>query len=171
VVRDLAKSLRKYEGERVWVTPRGPRFRGIERYRKLSDCEEPRGTAEFLSQFPKGTYRHWLVSNDIDKRMEDYKYDIENLKKEIEKAASQKGLAEKKTAIANLLSQLERVERALLDRNAKTFAELHPEVKLNSGPEYPRTEDEVPSANYNLEFGFVGVKDLTVERKNAYFEL
>jgi hypothetical protein len=171
-VRYLAKSLGEYEGERVSVAPRASHSSSRARYHKLSDCEEPRGTAEFLSQFTEGTYRHWLTSNDIDKRMEDYRYDMENLTKEVKKATSKKGLAEKTALIVDRLSQLEMVEWALLERGAKTFTELHLDIETYpSPPEYHLIEEKLPSADYKLEFGFTGVKDLTVDRKDAYFEL
>ncbi|KAI0394719.1 ankyrin repeat protein [Xylariaceae sp. FL0594] len=171
-VRDTLKSLREYDGEEVSVVPRSGRKYGGARYHKLSDCQEPRGTAEFLSQFPEGTYRHWFVSNDIDRRVKDYRHDLKKLTEEVEKTSARKGVAEKKAAIADLITQLEKVEKALLERSAKTFAELHPNFKSDKQSNWDGgKDDELPSAEYKKEFGFTGLKDLTEERKAAYIEL
>ncbi|KAI1176036.1 ankyrin repeat protein [Nemania sp. FL0916] len=154
VVRQLISHLRAYKGEPV--------------NRPLA--KEPRGTTEFLSQFAEGTYQHWLLSNKIDEKIEGYKRGLEHHKKEQERVASLEGLTQKREAIQDLLSQLEEVEKALLEKGAKTFAELYPknEAKpLNQGHHHNNTSEE----DYNALLGFAGVKDLTSERKNAYTKL
>ncbi|KAI3331654.1 ankyrin repeat protein [Xylariaceae sp. AK1471] len=170
VVRKLASELRKYKVESVAVDSHITYGTfGNRNSRLLSTFEEPRGTTKFLSQFKKGTYKHWLVSTDIEKEMAAYN-DSEKLRKEKKKAASVEGLTEKKEAIQDAISQLEKVEAALLEKGAKTFKELHPNIELMSQPEVAQYED-TPKADYSLELGFRGVKDLTIDRKYAYFHL
>ncbi|KAI1826431.1 ankyrin repeat protein [Xylaria intraflava] len=160
VVRRLLSSLHSYNGEPVTVT-------SYNLFGRVSALEEPRGTAEFLSHFPEGTYQAWLVSADIHATMEVYRKSLEKVNKEKERVASLKGLAEKKDAIMDAISQLEIVESALLERGAKTFKQLHPEI------ETPRPQVEQTATNgvdYTLERSF-NVKDLTLARKEGYLEL
>lgn len=75
----------------------------------------------------------------------------------------------KKDAIADLMSQLQHAEEALVARGAKTFQELHPDIQ--NPPEARDTsikEDEKP---YEYNFSFQGVKDVTEARKAAYIQL
>ncbi|KAI0521370.1 ankyrin repeat protein [Xylaria bambusicola] len=174
VVRHLLKELRKYNGEPV--TPRlrmnSFGFNNLRGGRSTTSCapEAPSGTEEFLSRFSEGTYQHWLVSNDIKRKMEDYKHDLEAVAKEKKRIASLKGLVEKKEAIQNLISQLEKVEAALVEKRAKTFKELHPKIECMENPQ-PDEYEDTSRGDYSLKFSFTGVKDLTSTRETAYIEL
>ncbi|KAI1811479.1 ankyrin repeat protein [Poronia punctata] len=159
MVRRLAAELRGYEGEEVQVVPR-----------KISSCQEPQGTTEFLSQFPKGSYRHWLVSTDIDQTLKALRNNVENLKKEEARVNCPPGLAEKREAIKETLSQLEKVERALLERNAKTFEELHPDIKYTPSHYFPRPEVTRP-ADYTTRLGFRKRHISMDDRMDAYIDL
>ncbi|KAI1364570.1 ankyrin repeat protein [Xylaria arbuscula] len=169
VVRTSLKELRKYDGEPAGAVLR-TRSHRRSAYTPSSVPEAPRGTEEFLSKFSEGTYQHWLVSNDIEKKMEDYKYDLKKLEEEKERVASIQGMAEKKEAIQSMISQLEKVEAALVEKGAKTFKELYP--KIEAMPRTEKEEDEEESqTEYSFKFSFRGVKDLTSERENAYIKL
>ncbi|KAI0099086.1 ankyrin repeat protein [Nemania sp. FL0031] len=171
VVRKLLGDLRKYDGERATVMSEVRVF-GRNNYNSLSAPKEPRGTAEFLAKFTEGTYQHWLLSNRFSETLDGYKRDLENIKKEAEKAASLVGLAEKKEAIQDAISQLEIVETALLERGAKTFQELHPKIET-----MPQRQDDdnnsqtTSEVDYNSLLGFNGIKDLTSDRRDAYIQL
>jgi hypothetical protein len=175
-VRKFARELRKYKGEEVSDAVESHlRYltfgqRNKRSKRRLDGPKEPRGTTKFLSQYSKGTYQHWLVSADIEKTMEAYRKDYESFKKEEKRINSLNGLSEKKEAIQDALSQLERVEVALLEKGAKTFKELYPNIETMSQSQDFDNED-TDDTDYNLDFGFGGVKDLTSCRKDAYFRL
>lgn len=169
VVRKFASKLRRYEGEPVRVRSEANNW-GCGTMATLSTTEEPRGAAEFLSQFTNGTYQHWLVSSSINEKMEGHKRNLQNLEKEKERISSLKGLAEKKEAIEDILSQLELVESALLEKGAKTFAELYPNFETTPQPQSD-SNDSTSQADYGALLGFKGVKDLTLDRKNAYIQL
>ncbi|KAJ2988752.1 hypothetical protein NUW58_g3814 [Xylaria curta] len=169
VVRNLAHELRKYKEEPVTVKSEKKLF-GKGNFKDLSASEEPRGAAEFLSQFTKGTYKHWLVSAIIEENIEGHKMNLEKLKKEENRVASLKGLAEKKAAIQDVISQLDKVEGALLEKGAKTFKELYPNIEC-----MPQTQDDNDEkenqSDFSVEFAFKGVKDLTSDRNDAYLQL
>lgn len=169
VVRKVLRKLHKYKREPVAVDNSHYRH-GHRNIRRLSAPEEPRGTSQFLSQYLKGTYQHWLVSADIEEKIKVYKQDLENFNKQWKTAASLNGVAEKKEAIQDAIAQLEKVEEYLLEKGAKTFKELHPNIEA-----VPRTKDDdnedTFKSDYNLDFSFNGVKDLTGDRKVAYIGL
>lgn len=118
----------------------------------------------------EGCSQHWLVSSSINEKMEGHKRNLQNLEKEKERISSLKGLAEKKEAIEDILSQLELVESALLEKGAKTFAELYPNFETTPQPQSD-SNDSTSQADYGALLGFKGVKDLTLDRKNAYIQL
>ncbi|GAP82928.2 putative ankyrin repeat protein [Rosellinia necatrix] len=156
VVRKILKELYSYDGDSEKT--------------RSSIIQEPIGTAEFLSQHQKGTYQHWFVSRDIEEQMNRYKQNLENAKKKEKKVTSRKGLAEKKEAIEDLISQLEKVEKALLEKGAKTFEELYPHFEpTKRSQDYGREYDS--TIEYSIGFGFKGLKDLTSVRHDAYLQL
>ncbi|TGJ87446.1 hypothetical protein E0Z10_g1316 [Xylaria hypoxylon] len=169
VVQHLLSELRAYDGEPVKVVSQ------TEFLERGTSGQEPRGAAEFLAPEVEITddecdSQHWLVSSDIEEKIEGHKKKLENIRKEEKRIASLKGLAEKKEAIQDVIMQLEKVERALLAKGAKTFKELYPQIET-----MPRHQDganeSTPQPDYSLLLSFKGVKDLTSDRENAYVQL
>lgn len=117
-----------------------------------------------------GCSQHWLVSSILDEKMEGHKRNLQNLEKDRARVSSLKGLAEKKEAIEDILSQLETVEKALLEKGAKTFKELYPNFETMPLPQ-DDSNDNAFQADYSALLGFKGMKDLTVDRRNAYEQL
>ncbi|KAI1119584.1 ankyrin repeat protein [Nemania sp. NC0429] len=172
LVRKFISKLRNYEGESAIVRSEAKTF-GHGNMMPISTSEEPRGATEFLSQFTEGTYQHWLVSSIISEKMEGHKKNLQNLEKEKEKMASLKGLAEKKEAIGNLLSQLEKVESALLEKGAKTFQGLYPDFESMPDPQDGSNDNNGNTSQLDSRtmIGFKGMNDLTSDRHNAYVQL
>ncbi|KAI0427221.1 ankyrin repeat protein [Xylaria sp. FL1042] len=169
VVRNILSELRRYDGESVEAKFPTKSLRQGPSHHVLAE-EELRGSTEFLSRFSKGTYQHWLVSSDIEKKRKDRKIYLERVKTEEKRVASKNGLTEKKEAIRDLILQLEVVEIALLERGAKTFKELYPQIETM--PQTQGTQNEVtPQTDYSFAFSFRGVQDLTSDRENAYIKL
>ncbi|KAI1288909.1 ankyrin repeat protein [Xylaria venustula] len=159
VVRKILKELRKYN-EYPSTTKLHIGFVG----------EEPRGAAEFLSRFPEGTYHHWLVSSDIDRKKKQAKKAFDILKKEEKRVASLQGRDEKKEAIQDVISQLKKVQAALLEKGAKTFKEKYPDIETPqqfNGNKVPG----MPQVDYSFNVSFMGIKDLTPVRQIAYMRL
>ncbi|TRX88447.1 hypothetical protein FHL15_010637 [Xylaria flabelliformis] len=169
VVRKLIRGLRKYEGEPVPRRSQNNLF-GHGNSNQLSNTEELHGATEFVSQFATNTYKHWLVSADIKAKTERHKKNLEALKKEEERISSLSGLDEKKEAIQDIILQLEKVEKALLEKGAKTFEELYPDIKFTPQAPYGSNEKE-PDTGYSWQFTFNIVKDLTPNRNDAYLRL
>ncbi|KAI1426426.1 ankyrin repeat protein [Xylaria sp. FL1777] len=169
VVRDRLSELRKYDGERASTRFRSNFFERRTSHH-LSVAEEPRGATEFLARFMEGTYQHWLVSSDIEKKTKDHRDDLESLNAEEKRIASVSGLVEKKATIQGLISQLEKVELALLEKGAKTFKEAYPEIESMTWNQEKEEENTSP-IDYSLQFSFRGVEDLTLDRESGYVKL
>lgn len=92
------------------------------------------------------------------------------IEREEKRIASLKGLAEKKDAIQDVISQLEKVESALLEKGAKTFKELYPDIEFVS-PAQDDMNAKQAQIDYSLSFTFKGVSDLTSNRNDAYLKL
>ncbi|KAI1443934.1 ankyrin [Annulohypoxylon stygium] len=131
---------------------------------------EPFGTAEFLSLFTEGTYQHWVVSTAIADEMDSYKKKLEEFEKERTKSAGDGEVAEKLEATQDLISQLEKVQEALLSKDAKTFKEQYPDIQEPpvSSDKSSKNQDPVP---YTFSFTFRNATDLTDARKDAYMKL
>ncbi|KAK7951449.1 uncharacterized protein PG986_007177 [Apiospora aurea] len=179
IVRSSLKTLRAYEREKVRFSRIGSpgQYAGMGYAYRLSSTndmhgkppEGPQGTSEFLKQFKDGTYQHLVVSEDIQNRVAFHEGEVCRFEKEMEQINSHDGLEMKKEAIADLLSQLEQVEEALVARGAKTFKELHPDIQ--GPPEAPDSSSKEDKKPYEYNFSFSGVKDVTETRKAAYIQL
>jgi hypothetical protein len=88
-----------------------------------------------------------------------------NHKKRLDKSESK----EKVEAIAEIVSQLEEVEKALLEKGAKTFKELYPDIETPPGP-VTSDEDGGDQKAYDFTFNITGTKDVTAPRQLMYLE-
>lgn len=184
IVRSSLTSLREYSGEKTYWSPN--RSHGYNQYQifgapysQRSNMYEqppmgPQGTTKFLGQFKDGTYQHLVVSTDIQSKVARYKEELGRFQKAQEETNRHDGLVMKKEAIADLISQLEEVEGALVARRAKTFQELHPDVQ-STQPQWDNRgnnpTDETDKETYEYNFSFPGVTDVTGTRKAAYIQL
>ncbi|KAH9887785.1 ankyrin repeat protein [Xylariomycetidae sp. FL2044] len=170
VVRKQLRHLRKYAGEKVEFN-QSSASRGAANGTYSEPPGSPRGTKEFLHQFQSGTYQHWVVSEDITELTEAYERELERFMKQKETNASMKGLREKREAIEDRLTQLEKVEEALAAKGAKTFKEQYPAIE--EPPQSVKVSPPVndPNPPYEFQFGFNNVKDVTEARKCAYIKL
>ncbi|KAK8027172.1 Ankyrin repeat protein [Apiospora marii] len=162
IVRATLESLRAYEGGKTRLLPKS--FTEV-------ISKEVSGLQFLIDKqyFNDRTYQHWVVSADIRNRLAFYEKELVRFQKESEQISNHDGLTMKKDAIADLMSQLQQVEEALVARGAKTFHELHPDIE---NPQETRgssiKEEEKP---YEYNFSFKGVKDVTEARKAAYIQL
>lgn len=169
VARRCLEKLRKYEGEKTTFNP--PYRPGYNYNRTYTEAPGvPIGTDEFLSKFTEGTYQHWVVHHDIKELTKDHEKAVKQFQKDRKNQETQNGSKEKREAIDELISQLEQVEKALLDKGGKTFSELYPKIQAPPPPS-PSDEDDATQADYKFEFSFTGTKDVTEVRQSAYIEL
>jgi hypothetical protein len=161
---DLAENhlaaLRRYEGETQ--TSSAPSL--------------PEGMDIYLKKFEEGTYQHWVVSEEINRRRASYREDLKRYEQQKTASGSPPGVKEKEVAIAGALETMEKVREALLAKGAKTFADLHPEFKdrletpSNNRWNYS-TFHHTNTGPFKYTFSFQNVNDVTETRKAAYLKL
>ncbi|KAI0841040.1 ankyrin [Hypoxylon sp. FL0890] len=172
VVRDALRKLRKFKGD-LMGSPRAGRKPGVYDACKGEYLErpvEPLGTTEFLAKFKEGSYQHWIVSRDIAEEIEFYKQKLEQFEKRKTESANKGGPKEKLEATEDLILQLEKVEKALEAKDAKTFKQIYPDIRDPAQNANPSSEND-PPLPYSLEFKFTNAVDVTDARKAAYIKL
>lgn len=162
LVRTSLEGLRKYTTKK----------------RRVVKPKEPAGTAEFLEKFKPGTYSHWMVSEQIENAKWTFKTAKKQYEKDIkrQKRAELKGEAEKQGAINEVIASFEAIKEALLSRGAKTFDELHPDIKTQSDTTsrlLSREEEaeDKPAKPYEFHFSFQHDSEMTETRRDGYIEL
>ncbi|CAG9988902.1 unnamed protein product [Clonostachys byssicola] len=134
----------------------------------------PKNTDACLSKYTPGTYQHWVVSEQINRRKRQFLKKMEEYEKNMAPDTSIKDDT-KEDALKEIKLAYENLRDLLKAKGAKPFAELHPEVK---GPDndrgyrpnrYRASEEE--EKDFDWEFCFYGDQDITDERKAGYLNL
>jgi ankyrin repeat protein len=127
--------------------------------------------AEYLQGHQPRSYGHWSLLEQIKDAKNSYEEDLKLYKEYVEPKDDPKGTKEKKATVQARLLEFETLESQLLNRGAKTFKELYPDVKIpeeqpyhgyNYEPEQPKPFQ--PLLSFRLP-------DMTDERRQAYVEL
>lgn len=167
-VRRCIKKLRQYKEETIRFS-----FRNAALWDRTHEhYEAPKGpqrTDEFLQKFKAGTYQHWVVKRDIEKNLDSYKEEVKRFHEQRKDQIDDEHIKIKKEAIAEMLSQLQKVEKALVAKGALTFKEQHPDIEAPAKHNKQITDEKTPT--YNYTFNFHGTSDVTEVRKAAYIEL
>ena len=127
--------------------------------------------AEYLSPFQPGTYAFWSANKQFQDAKEQYKDDLEAYHKKVEDQKDMTGVAEKQDAINRLIVAFEQLEAILLERGAKPFYELHPDVERpekHDRQSYHHHRHEPIPFSVSLDFKLA---DLTQESQQRYEKL
>jgi ankyrin repeat protein len=129
--------------------------------------------SHYLGQYDPGSYAHWTILKQVQAAKLQYKEDLkqyENALKAMPKHA--KGWEEKSVAVNALLASYESLESTMLERGAKTFTELHPDVKIEQHQNYNSYNHHKsdPPKPFSPWISF-DLPDLTDERHDAYIKL
>ncbi|KAF2621315.1 ankyrin [Macroventuria anomochaeta] len=128
--------------------------------------------SHYLGKLTPGTYAHWSTLKQLQGAKRKYKEDLrkyEESTKSMPKAAD--GWKEKLSEVKKLLTDYEALESALLERGAKPFADLYPDITLVKNPYYNshKYKPDLPKPWEPL-LGF-DLPDLTDEQREAYVKL
>lgn len=137
----------------------------------LRKPQETPGIDNYLDKFKPGTYQHWLVSSDIAAKKKIFESQMKAYERSREEAESDE--KEKKKILCEILGELEQLERTIISKGGKLFAQLYPDIKT------AEDSNTIGSNNSNLDipgpyeyiFKFSPDKDLTEERRDGYIEL
>jgi ankyrin repeat protein len=155
VVRAKLEKLKQYDGEKSEDEPPMPM--------KVDE--------EYLNDLQPGTYKHWVASTSLLYARERYVKELEDYERRVEAFASQKGLEEKRDAVRMALNGYGKLETELLQRGAKTFEELHPDIK-DSGNGRHRSYQPYKAYKKPFEVSFsFQVGELNEDLKLSYLEL
>ncbi|KAH9862150.1 hypothetical protein IAQ61_010353 [Plenodomus lingam] len=126
---------------------------------------------EYLRGRVPGTYVFWSTSEQLKEAKTNYERNLKQYEESEMSKNSSKGTAEKKAAIESQLAEFETLEAQLVERGAKTFKEMYPDLILVDEPHYhyhhyERSQPEpwTPSITFQ-------VPDLTDELRAAYIRL
>ncbi|KAG5981462.1 hypothetical protein E4U55_002909 [Claviceps digitariae] len=158
LVRDMIDTLSTYECEQA-------------------NCAKPiprQGLDDYLGRIESGTYKHWMVSQDVRAKKKSFSDRVKAYEKSLESSQDAKGASEKLATVREILAAFQSLEQHLLSKGARTFEDLYPKVecekrKKNNKLEEDETEDE--SDEYMFDFIFKSDKDMTEARRDGYVEL
>jgi hypothetical protein len=129
--------------------------------------EKLRDEASYMEGLKPGTYEFWTAQRDYqtikqtnDKEWKTYENYIP--------PKIEKGLEEKKLAVAKLIEELEHAEKTLIEAGAKTFAQLYPDIPKDESNQhvYPQPTPEVYETTLRFR-----IPDLNDTKKEGYIKL
>lgn len=128
---------------------------------------------DYMEGIEPGTYKHFVAQVQLesaakaDKRAkEGYEEQVKNYNERTENL----GWKEKGHAIEAMAESFERLEQTLLEKGAKTFKELYPDIKTDKRHEYNSNYKPYEPPPFKIWFNF-SVHDLTDETRAAYLKL
>ncbi|KAL2787676.1 hypothetical protein BJX66DRAFT_280088 [Aspergillus keveii] len=152
-VRSKLADLREYTGEPVKATPPEPLYADDKAY---------------LKEFEPGSYQHWRAKGILADERKNYKNKEQEYLKALESTNTMEGLDEKSAAIRELVDGFEKLESDLAERGAKTFKELHPDVKQNQ-PNNSKTS-ATKTSPFSITLNFRG-PDIIGDKRLDYLKL
>ncbi|KAG6005267.1 hypothetical protein E4U21_000304 [Claviceps maximensis] len=158
LVRDMIDTLSAYECEHSNLTRPVP-IPGLDAY---------------LEQIESGTYKHWMVSQDVRAKKKAFSESMRAYEKKLQGTQDAKGASEKLAAIEETLVAYQSLEKHMLSKGAKTFIDLFPKVdceKRKKRDELQGDETENKSDNYIFQLAFKSDTDMTEARRDGYVEL
>ena len=130
--------------------------------------EKLRDEASYMWGLKPGTYKFWPAQGDYqtfkqanDKEWEAYENYIP--------PEAEKGLEEKKLAVAKLIEELEHAEKTLIEAGAKTFAQLYPDIAKKE--EFNQHFYPQPTPTFYETTLRFRVPDLNDTKKEGYIKL
>lgn len=126
---------------------------------------------EYLSGFKPDTYAIWSARRQLDAAKKNYKDKMESYHKRLEAREDRTGVAEKQEAINDLIREFEQLEAVLVEKGAKRFYDLYPDIEK---PEKRANWGYSPRQNdpkeFEVELKFQ-LPDLTEEFQRRYENL
>ncbi|KAH4038762.1 hypothetical protein HBH98_061440 [Parastagonospora nodorum] len=129
--------------------------------------------AEYFDGYSPESYAHLCLAMQLEDAKKRYERDLEHYNSWLESKKKPKGTAEKKAAVQALFSEFEALESQLLQRGAKTFKDLYPDVEIKesrSHDYYNSNYQPDPPKAWAPLLSF-RVSDMTDERRDAYIKL
>jgi ankyrin repeat protein len=127
--------------------------------------------AEYLDGHDPGSYTYWSITKQLQQAKRNYERDLKGYEERKILQEEPEGTAEKKKAVELVLSEFEYLLAKLTEREAKTFKELYPDIKLREQQQYNYGGYQPePPKPWSLSLTFQ-LPDLTDERREGYVRL
>lgn len=124
----------------------------------------------YLSEFQSGSYK-MFTAKDLLRNVRKTNREAEEQAKKGKAQPNDPGLAEKKAFIVELISDYEKLEFILLQKDAKTWDELYPpQVAPVTFPDYVSTEKPTVPKPWEVRFNF-NVPAITENARDGYIKL
>lgn len=155
-VREKIKSLQAYKGEECTSSPPRP----LEPDDKV-----------YLDGIEEGTYAMLIAREQVKDARQEYEKALKNHEDSVNEARNCKGVDRKLAAAKDLAEEFQRVEAVLLEKGAKMFAELYPDIEAPKEDEEEEEEKEpLKKDKFKVTYKF-NVPDLTDTKRKGYLEL
>ncbi|EAW09002.1 ankyrin repeat protein [Aspergillus clavatus NRRL 1] len=154
-VRQKLKDLREYKPETSNLEPPKPLEQDDEHY---------------LSSFEQDTYQMWMARGALDAARERYKADQKAYEERLQKDQAPCGVEEKKIAVKALLEEFEILEAELIAREAKTFGEMYPDIKMNTSDRHRSSSFSIKPPQFKVTVDFKR-PDLNEATREGYIQL
>lgn len=156
IVRQKLKQLRRYD-DKVDLTPPKQVFEG--------------NGQEYIDEHEDDSYKQWIAVKAVQSVLTSHRSAVESHSRAVENAEKRKGLKEKREAVEQLLKEFEEVEKELVAKGAKTFAELYPDLAAKKDKQSRSRSPEVPKDKpWKVNFNF-RIPDLTDRKREGYVAL
>ena len=135
---------------------------------------EPFGPDETYLDYPKDSYQYWMAVHDLYQAKIVKTHQMKEYESEIKRLSQQEdGQDKKKLLTQEVVATLKTLETKILDKDGKTFYELHPDAMKPQENRYNRYNNRDTTINkspYNTHFLF---NDFTMaeEKKQMYLDL
>jgi ankyrin repeat protein len=128
--------------------------------------------SKYLEGLQEGSYALWTARSQLEQAKIDYKADLNSYEKEVaEKTDDNAGIAEKLRGISTMVEGYGALKATLIQRGAKTFRELHPDVQVGrTQPQRPYERRKYVKPIFKVNF-HPKLPDLTDERQEKYMQL
>lgn len=155
-VRDKIKNLQAYKGEKCTSLPPRP----------LETDDKA-----YLDGIKEGTYAMLTARQQVKEARQEYEKNLRYHQDAVNEARNCKGVDRKLAAAKDLAEEFQKVEAVLLEKGAKTFVELYPDIEAPREDEEEEEEDEtLKKDKFKVTYKF-RVPDLTKTKRNGYLEL
>lgn len=133
----------------------------------------PTGMENSVSIYVPGSWRHTIISDDIAKEKIRYESRLKDYEEKSKEDEAKSGAAEKQAAIDSAISELKAIEDAMLAAGAKTFVQIHPDIKTatKSNRRQGREHQEDKPQPYNYDISFNSDPNMTDSRRHGYIQL
>jgi hypothetical protein len=151
------------------------KIKDLKGYRDTDRPDKPhdllKKNADYSSSFDEGSYRWYVAKTQTETARSQDERNWKQYEEQLKEFNDRKGIEEKQRLVETLCNQFISFEKALLEKDAKTFNELHPDNvdNLPGANPYP-THHDPPPQPFEVKFEFKA-STVTDENREAYVKL